>query len=109
MAAEDVLAEALARIEYKLDQIMYALNMAPSAPMNMPGATCPACTAFIEYNIDPVKNVVIRKCNCGTGKFVASISLTPNTQVRPNGAAPSDFLSTGSDYDEPPSKDRRKR
>jgi len=80
MAAEDVLAEALCRIEYKLDQ-MYRLHrgsnfgqLETSSPMGSSGEMCPFCSKVIAYQVNVNKNVVARKCGCKTGKIVPDLN-----------------------------------
>lgn len=77
MAAEDILAEGLARLEYKVDILLRQLIGAITTPMSFPGQTCPACTSFIDYQIDVAKGVVVRKCKCSTGKVPPMIPLMP--------------------------------
>jgi hypothetical protein len=77
--ADDVLAEALARIEHKVDALMKHLNVV-SSPMHFQGNACPACGVFVDYQIDVVKGVVVRKCNCKTGKVPPAVPLVPMQQ-----------------------------
>jgi len=72
--ADDVLAEALARVEFKVDLLMKHLQVKTPLPMAFGGHTCPACNTPVEYQIDVMKQVVTRKCACTTGKIVFSIS-----------------------------------
>lgn len=75
-----IIAEALARIEHKLDAILRHGRVPAPAPMSFMGTTCPACNQTIEYQVDLQHNVVVRKCQCSTGKFVSSIPLFPTLQ-----------------------------
>lgn len=79
-----IIAEALARIEYKLDLIIEKLMMGTRTitPMHFIGHSCPVCGKRVDYQIDVSKNVVIRHCGCSTGKLPMTIPLTP---VNPNG------------------------
>lgn len=61
------LAEALARVEHKLDQLLKFVG-AITTPMHFPGQDCPVCHKVIDYQIDIIKNVVTRRCGCSTGK-----------------------------------------
>lgn len=72
-----ILAEALARIEYKLDALMRHLQIPMPPPMHFYGALCPACASVVDYQIDLVNNVVVRKCSCSTGKYVSAVPLFP--------------------------------
>lgn len=86
ISAEDVLSEALARIEFKLD-LLLKHHKVPQMEMHFPGQQCPSCGWIIDYQINLAKNVVVRKCKCSTGKLVPSISLQPvptgvNTNAR---------------------------
>lgn len=76
MPADDVLAEGIARLEHKVDAIIRHLNVV-STPMSFPGQACPVCTSFIDYQIDVVRGVVVRKCKCSTGKVPPMIPLVP--------------------------------
>jgi len=82
MAADSKHAEALARIEHKMDIIMAMLAWMVA---QMPPATgfldnilkqvgnsqhkCFLCGSFVSYGVDPVDSVVVRKCDCKTGKI----------------------------------------
>ena len=73
-----VLAEALARVEYKLDSIIKALNL-PVMPMqSVMSSVCPVCSRTVTYQMDIVNGVVVRKCDCSTGKLPPTLSLLPN-------------------------------
>lgn len=78
MAAEDILAEALCRLEYKMDYLFRAVSsLAPTEkvlPMVSPGDTCPFCSKIVEYQVNVNKNVVSRKCGCKTGKIVPDLN-----------------------------------
>lgn len=77
MPAEDVLAEALCRIEAKQDVIIRALKV-PSVlllPFDSPGQSCPVCKKSVEYQINVTKKVVVRKCGCRTGKVPPDMDL----------------------------------
>lgn len=75
MAAEDVLAEALARLEHKVDLILefLATTVGPGTQgflLTQVGDqkhVCPVCTQQVQYMVDIIKKVVIRKCGCATG------------------------------------------
>jgi hypothetical protein len=82
--ADDVLAEALARLEHKVDAIIRHLNVS-TQPMHFPGQVCPACGSFIDYQIDVTKGVVVRRCKCTTGKVPPVIPLIPVQKGVSNG------------------------
>lgn len=73
--ADDVLAEALARVEFKLDLLMKHLKVGPSIPMNFEGHICPVCNYVTQYHLDLMKKVVVRKCQCTTGKVVFDVNM----------------------------------
>lgn len=76
--AQEILAEALARIEFKLDLIIKFMGMPPSSvPMHFMGQECPVCLKTVDYQIDIGKNVVIRRCGCSTGKLPMIVPLIP--------------------------------
>lgn len=84
MSADSKFAESLARLEHKVDVIMSMLLFlvrmkAPAALMSdkdvaearvgSPIHKCPLCAEIVEYFVDPVDSVVVRKCACKTGKI----------------------------------------
>ena len=77
MSAEAVLAEALARVEYKLD-VLHAYFSKTDPARFLPllavvlgskDQTCTACGQPVEHQIDFMNQVVTRKCGCSTGKL----------------------------------------
>ena len=74
MPAEDVLSEALARVEFKLDLLLRHLNV-PPAGMDAMGQICPSCRQPVEYQVNVTKKVVTRKCGCRTGKVPPDMDL----------------------------------
>lgn len=86
-----ILSEALARIEYKIDLIVSRLGFldkTPIPPMRFSGVNCPVCSVPVEYQVDVTHNVVVRKCECTTGKVPSIIPLIPLGES--NGNTPSD-------------------
>lgn len=77
--ADDILAEALARVEFKLDLILKHLKITATMPMSYQGQSCPVCNFPVEYQVDIGKQVVVRKCQCATGKIVLDVKFT--TQI----------------------------
>jgi len=77
-----ILAEALARIEHKLDCMVRATST-PVYPMHFSGNVCPSCNQAVDYQIDVQHQVVVRRCGCSTGKVPSAIPLLP---VAPPGA-----------------------
>jgi hypothetical protein len=73
-----VLAEAVARIEHKLDQLLVATGAGAGVhpQMHFVGQSCPICKMPIDYQIDINHNVVVRKCGCKSGKVPAAIPLS---------------------------------
>lgn len=69
MPADNVLAEALARIEHKLD-LLLALQMGKTPGMKKQlgeAINCPVCGRLVEYQVDQINKVIVRKCGCKTG------------------------------------------
>jgi hypothetical protein len=66
MPADNVLAEALARIEHKLDRL---LDRQLVQPIEQLGArvACPVCKQKVDYQVDQINKVIVRKCGCKTG------------------------------------------
>lgn len=67
--ASDILAEALARVEFKLDLLLRHLKVNTNQMMQIGAHTCPVCSMVVTYQVDLAKSVVVRKCACGTGKI----------------------------------------
>jgi len=80
MPADNVLAEALARIEHKLDLLLEAAYVnvkiqdgevvtGPMGMLRMLGepSACPVCKQKVDYQVDQINKVIVRKCGCKTG------------------------------------------
>lgn len=74
--ALSLLAEALLRIEHKLDAILHAFEIV-AKPMGFIGTACPVCKQPVQYQMDIVHNVVKRRCGCATGMIPSTIPLIP--------------------------------
>jgi hypothetical protein len=62
-----VIAEAVLRVEHKLDVLLQIrLNDWKSAYPMANGTVCPICTTEVQYQMNISANVVTRKCGCGT-------------------------------------------
>lgn len=75
-----ILAEAVARIEAKLDMILGKLQFLEGTPypqVHFIGTPCPVCKQVIDYQVDLTHNVVVRRCGCKTGKQPSAIPLVP--------------------------------
>lgn len=108
-----ILAEAVLRIEHKLDIIMKRLGFLDATPfpqLHFVGNTCPVCCQVIEYQIDITHNVAVRKCGCKTGKQPSIIPLTPVTGVQNGNTPPTSPGATDSDgsTENAPNRHRRK-
>jgi hypothetical protein len=71
MPADNVLAEALARIEHKLDLLLHA-DRGNRLHANLPALgsqalPCPVCNQPVLYQVDQINKVVTRVCGCKTG------------------------------------------
>jgi hypothetical protein len=85
-----ILAEAVLRIEHKLDLVLKRLGFLDATPhpqMHFVGHMCPVCNQAVDYQIDITHNVAVRKCGCKTGKQPSTIPLTPVTGAQ-NGNTP---------------------
>ena len=65
------LAEALARIEHKVD-VLFTFLRRQNPQLMIPAVgdlnhTCPVCQQPVTYVVDPVVQILIRKCGCRTG------------------------------------------
>lgn len=74
MSALHKLAEALARIEHKVDVLLH-WNFSPQhySLLAIPqlkdfSHSCPICCQTVQYLVDPGAEILIRKCGCATGK-----------------------------------------
>ncbi len=95
-----IIAEALARIEHKVDLVLQRLGFLDNKPfqqLQFEGMSCPVCSQPVAYQIDVMHGVVARKCGCTTGKLPPLIPLVPIPGVA-NVPAESD-----------PAADRRRR
>lgn len=102
-----ILAEALARIEHKLDYLLRHHNV-PVLPMYFTGNACPVCNKLIEYQIDVKHQVVVRRCDCTTGKIPSAIPLSPVPQVgASNGNASPDAEAAGDRAEDSPRRKAR--
>jgi hypothetical protein len=94
--AFNILAEALARIEHKIDKLLIALGpQRYIEPMHFAGQTCPVCKSQIDYLIDIQNNVVVRRCGCRTNMLPSIIPLQP-AAVDTKGANNASGASSGS-------------
>lgn len=75
--ALNVIAEAVLRIEYKLDLMLKAAGISSQMPMHFIGHMCPVCNHSIDYVVDIQHQVVVRRCDCKTGKVPSTIPLIP--------------------------------
>jgi len=65
-----IIAEALARIEHKLDVIIKASWSSNSPFLTSVGDkshSCPLCKQQVKYTVDVIKKVLTRQCGCKTG------------------------------------------
>lgn len=77
MLGLNILAEALLRLEHKLDLLVLAAYAnSPLMPtMSFKGLTCPVCNQEVKYSIDMVHRVVKRNCGCSTNLVVPTFDL----------------------------------
>lgn len=72
MSANAILMETLLRIEHKMDEILKQqktdenTNFTKMASVNH---RCPICDQSVQYQVDVMNSVVVRKCGCSTGKI----------------------------------------
>ena len=87
MSALAELAEAVVRIENKLDILFRALGLGEGIfpQLHFVGQVCPVCKRVVDYQVDVVNQIVKRKCGCATGKQPPLIPLTPVPQGAPDG------------------------
>ena len=80
-------AEALARIEHKLDLLLEAAAQRnPSFPIRYVGQAdhiCPLCQTSVSYHIDMGSQTLARSCNCKTG-LQAPVNLQAFAPPNPN-------------------------
>lgn len=108
--ANEILAEAVARIEHKLD-LLLKHNKVQGLQVHFPGQTCPLCQYLIDYQVDLIKNVVVRRCKCSTGKVAPTIplSLSPVQPGATNGNSSRNDPSPEVSSDGPDAKSRNRR
>jgi hypothetical protein len=88
MAADDKLAEAISRVEHKVDLLLVLVaKTLPLNPANQKfleellkyaqvGSSqhkCPLCSQPVEYIVDSIDAIVVRKCGCKTGKIALDL------------------------------------
>lgn len=79
MSSPNTLAEALARVEHKLDLLLE--SQAGQDPMLQlrsvgdPDHLCPVCQKAVSYHVDIMSKLLTRTCGCSTGKS-APLNLT---------------------------------
>src|ERR1043166_8882079 len=81
MAADAKIMEALARLEHKVDILMktqfsqaQALDLAvPDLKVGDTNHSCPLCHQPVDYHVDVMNSVVVRKCGCSTGKIALDL------------------------------------
>jgi hypothetical protein len=83
-----ILAEALARIEHKIDLLFNVQGAQFNAHplMQFPGNMCPVCKGQVRYVIDIQHNMAKRMCGCTTGVVATDIDLTPYDPQKQEGA-----------------------
>lgn len=78
MAADDLIMEALARIEHKQDLILEIVaklgNVEGLPKVADPAVPCVLCGQSKTYSVDISKSVVVRKCGCSTGKIALDLN-----------------------------------
>jgi hypothetical protein len=77
--AQHLLAEALARIEHKVDALINEKRFLVIPPLGDFSHVCPVCKRSVQYMVDQMAEILIRKCGCTTGKQ-APIKLMPIPQ-----------------------------
>jgi hypothetical protein len=96
MASDAILAEALLRIEHKLDILIRSLGLPREeiTPLHFTvGQSCPICLLPIEHVIDIQDQVAKRRCGCSTGKVPSAILDTPEEVKKDkNGTSASDII-----------------
>lgn len=76
MSALSTIAEAIARLEYKLDLVIrFLMPNGNYKPMHFFGHECPVCKNTVDYQIDMANKIVVRKCNCKSGKIPVEIEI----------------------------------
>ena len=80
MSSPNTLAEALARVEHKLDLLLE--SQAGQDPLlelrsvGDPNHLCPICTKPVTYYVDIMSKLLTRTCGCSTG-MSAPLNLAP--------------------------------
>lgn len=107
-----ILAEAILRIEHKVDLILTRLGFLDATPhpqLHFVGTVCPVCKQTIDYQVDITHNVVVRKCGCKTGKQPSIIPLIPVPGAQNvNTPLPSPVAATGAETADAPNRPQRK-
>jgi hypothetical protein len=67
--AESDIAEVLARLEHKVDNLTRIVTGERLVDLPQLGepVMCPTCKQQVKYYPDPLKKMVVRQCGCKTG------------------------------------------
>lgn len=80
MSSPNTLAEALARVEHKLDLLLESQagldRQLQLRSVGDPEHLCPVCQQAVKYHVDIMSKLLTRTCGCSTGKS-APLNLTP--------------------------------
>jgi len=100
-----IITEWLARMEFKIDQLMSVINPnAGAKKLHFVGHQCPVCRVNVDYAVDPIHGVVIRKCDCKTGKVpTETVGIEPPRSGEANAGkrTSSSSAGTGNDSEDP--------
>lgn len=103
-----IIAEAVLRVEYKLDALLRFLKIPVAMPMHFIGHQCPGCNSPVDYVIDIQHQVVVRRCNCKTGKVPSTIPLLPLQGTTNGQASPTQDAPTSDDSNARPRPSNRR-
>ena len=107
MAADNVLAEALVRLEHKVELLLgdiIRMNHITKCPQLGDIVMCPVCNQKVDYQVDQINKVVVRKCSCKTG-LQAPLDL--NAFVAPMGPRKDQADGTREDHEDRSDPDPR--
>lgn len=80
MSSPNTLAEALARVEHKLDLLLESQagldRQLQLRSVGDPEHLCPVCQNSVSYHVDIMSKLLTRTCGCSTGK-AAPLNLAP--------------------------------
>ena len=72
-----LIAEAVLRMEHKLDILLERMFAGPHPAMQFATTSCPVCKQQVVYQLDMEHQIAIRRCGCKTGLVPTQFKIVP--------------------------------